>query len=149
MTLAYILHHAVCCASAASSGQSLHLIISQLRMKYSSLNCLNHVRWTMSSIKKQGKVWRILRTMFMKQMFTQLRTGFKHAIHINQWGTWVWHRSQSALNLPIIILMHIYHALINALSAHMIHMNLNIFYTHVEHGLTKTIYIKYYIKYKK
>ena len=48
--------------------------------------------------------------------------------------------------------MYIYHALINALSAHMIHINLNmIFYTHVEHSPTKTIYIKYYIKinYKK
>ena len=33
-----------------------------------------------------------------------------------------------------LILMYIYHALINALSAHMIHINLNtIFYTHVEH----------------
>ena len=38
-----------------------------------------------------------------------------------------------------------YHALINALSAHMIHININmIFYTHLEHGPTKTIYIKYY-----
>ena len=44
-----------------------------------------------------------------------------------------------------IYIMHIYHALINALSAHMIHINLNmIFYTHVEHSPTKTIYIKYY-----
>ena len=41
--------------------------------------------------------------------------------------------------------MYIYHALINALSAHMIHINLNmIFYTLVEHSPTKTIYIKYY-----
>ena len=33
----------------------------------------------------------------------------------------------------IMIIMYIYHALINALSAHMIHINLNrIFYTHVE-----------------
>ena len=41
--------------------------------------------------------------------------------------------------------MYIYHALINALSAHMIHINLNmIFYTHVEHSPTKTIYMKYY-----
>ena len=40
--------------------------------------------------------------------------------------------------------MYIYHALINALSAHMIHINLNmIFYTHVEHSPTKTIYVKY------
>ena len=45
--------------------------------------------------------------------------------------------------------MYIYHALINALSAHMIHINLNmIFYTHVEHSPTKTIYLKYYIKTK-
>ena len=43
--------------------------------------------------------------------------------------------------------MFIYHALINALSAHMIHINLNmIFYTHVEHSPTETIYIKYYLK---
>ena len=45
----------------------------------------------------------------------------------------------------IIIIMYIYHALINALSAHMIHINLNmIYYTHVEHSPTKTVYIKYY-----
>ena len=44
----------------------------------------------------------------------------------------------------IIIIMSIYHALINAMSAHMIHINLNmIFYTHVEHSPTKTISIKY------
>ena len=42
--------------------------------------------------------------------------------------------------------MYIYHALINALSTHMIHINLHmIFYTHVEHSATKTIYLKYYI----
>ena len=44
--------------------------------------------------------------------------------------------------------MYIYHALINALSAQMIHINLNmIFYIHVEHSPTKTIYRKYYKKY--
>ena len=38
--------------------------------------------------------------------------------------------------------MYIYHVLINALSAHIIHINLNmIFYTHVEHSPTKIIYI--------
>ena len=43
--------------------------------------------------------------------------------------------------------MYIYHVLINALSAYMIRINLNmIFYTHVEHSPTKTIYIKYYKK---
>ena len=47
----------------------------------------------------------------------------------------------------IIIIMYIYHALINALSAHMIQINLNrIFYTHVKHSPTKTIYIKCYNK---
>ena len=52
------------------------------------------------------------------------------------------------LDVMIIIItttMYIYHALINALSAYMIHINLNmIFYTHVKHSPTKTIYIKYY-----
>ena len=48
----------------------------------------------------------------------------------------------------IIIIMYIYHALINALSAHIIHINLNmIFYTHVKHSPTKTIYIKYYFNF--
>ena len=47
----------------------------------------------------------------------------------------------------IIIIMSIYHALINALSVHMIHINLNtILYTHVEHSPTKRIYIRYYMK---
>ena len=54
-----------------------------------------------------------------------------------------------SLRLIIIIIMYIYHVLINALSAHMIHINLNmIFYTHVKHSPTKTIYIKYYLKQK-
>ena len=41
---------------------------------------------------------------------------------------------QSGLRTLIIIMTYIYRALINALSAHMIHINLNmIFFTHVEH----------------
>ena len=42
--------------------------------------------------------------------------------------------------------MYIYRALINARSAHIIHINLNmIFYTHVEHSpIKKSTYIKYY-----
>ena len=50
--------------------------------------------------------------------------------------------------------MYIYHALINALStqSHMIHIydiNLNmIFYAHVGHSPTKTIYIKHYTEKK-
>ena len=44
-----------------------------------------------------------------------------------------------------IIIMYIYYVLINALSTHMIHINLNmILYTHVERSPTKIIYIKYY-----
>ena len=49
--------------------------------------------------------------------------------------------------ITIIIIMYIYHALINALSAHMICINLNtIFYTHVEHTPTKTIYMRHYME---
>ena len=41
--------------------------------------------------------------------------------------------------------MYIYHAFINVLSVHMIHINLNmIFYTHVEHSPSKIVYIKCY-----
>ena len=43
--------------------------------------------------------------------------------------------------------MYIYHALINALSAHIIHINLNtILYTYVEDSPTKTIYIRHYME---
>ena len=48
--------------------------------------------------------------------------------------------------------MYIFHALIDTRNAHMhmMHINLNtMFYTHVEHNPTKTIYIKYYIERKK
>jgi len=42
--------------------------------------------------------------------------------------------------------MYIYHAL----SAHMIHINLNmILYTYVEHRPVKTIYIKYHVENKR
>ena len=43
--------------------------------------------------------------------------------------------------------MYIYHVLNNTPSAHMIHINLNtLFYTHIEHSPTKTIYIRYYME---
>ena len=49
--------------------------------------------------------------------------------------------------LVLMIIMYIYHALINTLSARMIHINLNtVFYTHVEHSPTKTIYVGYYME---
>ena len=57
------------------------------------------------------------------------------------------HFSVNVHSPAIIIIMYIYHALINALSAHMIRINLNmIFYAHVKRSPTKTIYIKYYLK---
>ena len=43
--------------------------------------------------------------------------------------------------------MYIYHALINALSAYIIHINLNtMFYTCVEDSPTKTVYIRHYME---
>ena len=63
--------------------------------------------------------------------FVQCRTGVHHLFSIG-------HKKYIH-----IIIMYIYHALINALSAHVIHINLMIFYTHAEHSPTKTISIKY------
>ena len=62
------------------------------------------------------------------------------------WGVAAWSRGRIVFCSGLhIIIMYIYYALINALSAHMIHINLNmILYTHVEHSPTKTICIKYY-----
>ena len=41
--------------------------------------------------------------------------------------------------------MYIHHAPINALSAHIIHINLNtMFYTHAEDSPTKTTYMRHY-----
>ena len=58
---------------------------------------------------------------------------------------WVCRANKYLKPVLTIIIMYIYHALINALNAHMIHINLNmIFYTHVEHSPIKTLYIKYY-----
>ena len=76
LSLAYIFDHAVCCASATSSGWSLHLITSQLRMKSSSSNCPNHVQRTKSSVKKWIIVHQIVWSMCAEQTFARLRTGF-------------------------------------------------------------------------
>ena len=48
------------------SGLSLH-VISQLRTKYSSSNCPNHVRRTKSLIQKRAIVRRTVRSMFGEQ----------------------------------------------------------------------------------
>ena len=51
------------------------------------------------------------------------------------------------MTFTIIIIKYIYHALISALSAHTVHINLNmIFYTHVEYSPSKTTDIKYYME---
>ena len=56
-------------------------------------------------------------------------------------------RNDISVSNIIIVIMYIYHVLINALRAHMIHINLNaIFYTHVEHSPTETIYTKHYME---
>ena len=73
--LAYILDHAVWCAPATSSGRSLHLLISQLRTKYSSSNCLNYIRRTKSSIMKRIIVRWTVRSMFGKQTLRPIKNG--------------------------------------------------------------------------
>ena len=46
----------------------------------------------------------------------------------------------------IIIVLYIYHALINGLRAHIIHISLStIFYAHIEDSPTKAIYIRHYM----
>ena len=77
LTLAYILDHAGCCASPASLGWSLHLIISQLRTKYSLLNCPNHVQWTKSSIKKWIIVRQTVLSMFSEKTNCPNKNGLK------------------------------------------------------------------------
>ena len=75
LNLAYILDHAVCCASGTSLGRSLHLIISQLRMKHSLSNCLNHVRQTKSSVKKRIIVCQTVWSMFGEQTVCPVKNG--------------------------------------------------------------------------
>ena len=58
----------------ASSGRSLHLITSQLRMK-ESLDCPNHIRRTKSSIKKRIIVRRSVRSMFGRTNIRPVKNG--------------------------------------------------------------------------
>ena len=85
LTLSYILNHAVCCASAASSGRSLHL--SQLKTKYSSSNCLNHVRRTKGSIKKRIIVRRTVRSMFGEQTVRPIKNGLNEGARSGRMGS--------------------------------------------------------------
>ena len=63
--------------SGALTTEPSLLPISQLRTKYSSSNCPNHVRRTMSSIKKRSKVRRILQTMFGEANVRPVKNGIK------------------------------------------------------------------------
>ena len=83
LTLAYIFDHAVLCASAASWGRGLHLIISQFRTKHSSSNCPNYVRRTKtskSSIKKRIIVRGTVRSMFGEQKVRRIKNGHKRSV---------------------------------------------------------------------
>ena len=92
----------------------------------------------------EARAWLILTITF------NVADDMKHQLHSNEANYYHLNaESFKSLYALIIIIMYIYHVLINALSAHMIHINLNmIFYTHVEHSPTKTSYIKYYTKNK-
>ena len=91
----------------------------------------------------EARDWLILTIMF------NVADDMEHQLHSNE-ADYYHLNAESFKSLhALIIIMYIYHALINALSAHMIHINLNtIFYTHIEYIPTKTIYIKYYTKNK-
>ena len=91
----------------------------------------------------EARDWLILTIMF------NVADDMKHQLHSNE-ADYYHLNAESFKSLhALIIIMYIYHALINALSAQMIHINLNtIFYTHIEYIPTKTIYIKYYTKNK-
>ena len=63
-------------------------------------------------------------------------------IAVSRRGTDAANLKMSIINVKVqlTIIMYIYHAFINALNDHMIHINLTtIFYTHVEHNTTKTV----------
>ena len=63
------------------------------------------------------------------------------------WNTLLKANNNCALIIIITIIMYIYHVFLNALSTHIIHINLKIiFFTHAKHSPTKTIYIKYYME---
>ena len=90
--------------------------------------------------------WRSHRPQHLvKKNYTQLKTFTRPSIstvlHTCQLGGSKWQTKYSANKENVLtkIIMYIYHALVNTLSTHVIHINLNmIFYTHVEHSPTKT-----------
>ena len=69
--------------------------------------------------------WKLVKSVLTKKV-SALTEEIPHCVKMEQ------------LFMQIIVIMYIYHALINALSAHMIHINLNtIFCTHVEYSPTQ------------
>ena len=101
--------------------------------------------WPNGSGPEASRCARIIWPMISIRSGLKHITGSKDRLKIGSGiftGTWNLLACQ-----VIIIIMYIYQALINAVSAHMIHINLHmISYTHVEHSPTKTIYLKYYLK---
>ena len=70
----------------------------------------------------------------------------KHPV-LKEWDLREVLQQSKIMIIIMMIITYIYNTLINALSAHMIHINLNtIFYTHVEHSSTDNFYIKYYME---
>ena len=71
----------------------------------------------------EARDWLILTITF------NVADDMKYQLHSNEAN--YYHLNAESLHALIIIIMYIYHVLINALSTHMIHINLNmIFYTH-------------------
>ena len=99
--------------------------------------------------------WRSHRPQHLvKKNYTQLKTFTRPSIstvlHTCQLGGSKWQTKYSANKENVLtkIIMYIYHALVNTLSTHVIHINLNmIFYTHVEHSPTKTTWSFCFFKY--
>ena len=77
--LDFSLHFGSCCLLRVCHkfGPNVHLIISQLRTKHSSLNCPNHVWQTKSSIKKQVIVRRTVQSMFSQQTLRPVKNWLK------------------------------------------------------------------------
>ena len=121
---------------SVSAGALWYIFRKQGRsLSYSSGGA--SVRSLVSYVQLHG--W-IIRSVCMVTAICPCRFTFSFVL-VSHWskrtGGWK-ERWLSHLTIIIIIIMYIYHALINALSAHMIHINLNmIFYTHVEHSPTK------------
>ena len=70
-------------------------------------------------------------------------TSLKNVLH-DHWYSYNIYKHYCQL-LLLLLIMYIYHALINALSTHMVHINLNmIFYWYIEHNSTQATCTKHH-----